>query len=290
MRWRRITPIGVEVDADHLNAVQLRWSRGTWDVYTTASVRLPPQLEGPALAEVVSSVLRRSGFTGCDLHLLAGDREIATDSIERLPADDDGLRRLCAAALHVPYVELELAVWSAPSLGGRGFVAALPHSHAMARIRSFAGTGFEVVGLYPTMTALARLVRVFQQPLAVLRCGRAANTLTLVEAGQVIYHRVLDTPGGLRGEQRRDLLHLMEEVADTLACVPKSFAGLAVQRVLVSGELAEQREILPKLSVAGIQPEPIRDVAAAELSIGFPGRLPSRLDVALGLCLLEDAS
>ncbi|MFN4243969.1 MAG: hypothetical protein ACK4PI_12135 [Tepidisphaerales bacterium] len=288
MTFRRVTPIGLQLDAACVRAVQLRWSRNGWDVAASADVRLPPGLAADATAHVVGGVLQRCGFIGRDLRLLLDDRCVATDVLEKAPADDEELARCIADALHVSADALQFTAWTAPSLPGRAFVATLPHTAAYDAIRPFERCGFDVTGLFAPMTAVSRLVRVFERPVAVLRCGEAANSLTLAETGSVIYHRLLDTPGGLRPDNRRGLVRLLEEVQDTLTCVPRSFGGITVQRVLVSGELAEPPALDSLLAATPLQLQPLARCASAELAMRLMEALPSRFDLALGLALLEE--
>lgn len=291
MRWRRTSAIGLEIDGHCLRAVQVRFNRHGWHLIACAEAVVPHDLPPGHHAEVVRGVLDRQGFVGRQLHVAIPESILSLDLLDHPTSAE------AAASIHTSFARslrcsadaLEVCQWHTASLPGKSFAAALTHHAADDLIRPLDSVGLDVAGLYTRMSALGTLLPDDPHLLALVRCGLEFNTLTLFDAAQVLYHRTLDTPGGLSADQLPQLAAFSEELATTLGCVPRSFGGLRICRILVSGEPAETDIGLAAVNQRLGTVEPLQPAGAA--STDSIDALPvSRFDVALGLALLEEGT
>lgn len=291
MRWRRTSPIGLEIDGPCLRAVQVRFTRHGWRVIAYAEVMVPDHLPPADHAGVVRGVLERQGFIGRVVHVAVPEHALSLDLLDHpLTAESAaGVRSNFARSLRCPADALEVCHWQTAALPGKSFAAALTHHDADALIRPLESVGLDVAGLFTRVSALGTLLPEEPHPLALVRCGLDVNTLTLFDGADILYHRTLDTPGGIAADQVPQLAAFSEELATTLGCVPRSFGGLRICRILVSGEPAETESGLGALNQRLGTAEPLLPKGAT--TTDPTDEIPvSRFDVALGLALLEEAT
>lgn len=310
----RHTSIAVEVDGDVAWAVQLGMRRGGGLVLRAAArFDLPA---GEDRIGLLCRALARRGFMGRRVHLAAGVGEVESDLIEvgdaRAGAGGEAIEELAAATLarggraggSVEAGDLEVAFWLRKAEAGAAtvFAVGLRHETAWSRVAPFEAVGMSVERIGCGASALGELLQRFghgEGCSAVLRLGWESHLLLLCEGRNVIYQRTLDAAGWnslasagwdpssdvLPPAVRAHLSIVTEETAETLHCVPRTFPGLSVRRLLLTGDRADSQPLLHycRQILPGLKPLDLSRITTpddhASLSAG--------MDVALGLALSE---
>jgi len=233
------TPVGVDVGARSIKAVQLRpLSGGRWAVAASASIprsaaedaavagAQPAAVTAPlATGEVerLHDVLRRQGFGGSGVVLAIPSSRLLSASLELPPrssnAPVDSIARAEFARAHKLPLEapnFEFAHWELPAAarGGRtsqALAVGCTHADADAVLRPFDEDGLDVVALDVEAWALARACGSLAAPpgrvTALLDMGWNACRLVVVHHRTVCYTRLL-TDAALRHLHRAVGQHL----------------------------------------------------------------------------------
>jgi hypothetical protein len=309
----RLSRIGIELDGEVVRAAQLRRSSAGWSLLRTTEFTVPagtsPTDTAGERAGLIRHVLQRRGFEGLELSislpvgLFQSDLLDISEGKGQEPAE--AVRTLFARAMRCAPEGLEVACWPRTGAADSSHVFAVGLSHDVARpfLRPLAAAGLDVAALGCPASALANLAQ--RSPLAggpctaIVRLGYASHLVVLCSGAQVIYQRTLDTPGwsALRPgmtvdvhpqaqEQavRRHLGAVAEEALSTLECVPRTFAGATVSKVLLSGVASGEPGILELLDgrLEGIEPLAMAGIATG----GVEG--PASFDIACGAALAEE--
>ena len=212
MLSRRITrPIGIDVGAHDIKAMQLAGRTGHWQV--VAAVSIPRQNVAAAMDESelrrLREVLNRRGFSGTGV-VLAVPHDRLLSGVFELPPRSSGapLDQLARMELAQTYKcepgSLEMATWDVPA-SGRSSNA----THIMAVgcaqdaaddfLDLFEEAGFDVQALDVQAWALARacrpLVDLQSGITAVLEIGWSSANLVVLHQGGVVYVRQLQDSG-----------------------------------------------------------------------------------------------
>lgn len=200
-----LSPIGLDVGARHVKAVQLALGAGAPRVVAAACF---PRVEpGAALSgremERAAGVLDRTGFVGRACVVAVPRSALLTAELELPPSGSEAPReqiaRLELARVHRREASgFELGVWEipAPARAGPGAHAlgvACPHDAAEGLLERVETAGLEVSALDHPGCALARLAsRGGVRTRALLDLGWSAAVVVLVRDGVVLYERVIE--------------------------------------------------------------------------------------------------
>jgi len=233
MSMSRCSPIGIEVGARTIGAVQL--TSASSRVVAAAVVARRPAAEGQGQfdaqeASRVESILYRQGFIGHDIVLCVPDGRLLTAVLE-LPPRSSGapleqLARVELARTHKKDAcSFEMACWDlpAPARAGDGthlMAAACMHEDANGLIDIFESAGFRVRILDIKPWALTRAcspVLDTAGTTALLDVGETGAMLTAVRSRVPVYERLMRDAGlgVLRARLQREL-GLEPDVADYL--------------------------------------------------------------------------
>jgi len=291
--WRTTSRIGVELDGRRVRAAQFQTSRGVSVVHAVAEVLLPADSDGQRSAELIAGVLSRRGFLGTELCVGVPVGVLQSDLVE-VPAGaadspSDGLREMFAKATRRTPDDLEVGFWRGVEGASAAFAVALSHDEARRLVYPLRDAGLDVAAIGCAGSALAEVVTRLEvhpgEVTGVVRFGWDHNHFVLLRGGDVLYQRSMDTPGfeialdTHEAATRRATSALADEIASTLDCVPRTFPGVTLERVFLSGLLAERDHLAEMLRKRLVH----FDVACLD---GF-APAGSRFDVAAGLALAE---
>lgn len=214
MNWpghRNHTPIGVDLGARQIKAMQLGPSRNGWRVRAAASFARPglsDQID-PRAVRQLDDVLYRRGFRGRDIVLaVPGDRLLS--SVLELPAAGPGvpleqIARMEMARLHkLEPRSFEMACWALPAPDRAAkkthmMACACAHRDADPIVDAFADQGLNVCALGTEADALARAGAPASQDAAgvvsILDLGWHAARLVVVHDNVITYERTLNEAG-----------------------------------------------------------------------------------------------
>lgn len=241
----RLSPIGVDLGARVIKAVQVLTSRSTGRGTVTAALAIPraePDAPfGPADVDRLAQVLGRRGFKGRDVVLAAPAARLESDMIE-MPARGSGapVDELAAAEIgrgaKLDPGGYEAACWDVPvaraggAAGTSVLAVALRHADAEALVTPFDAAGYRVTAIDVAGCALARICDLGAAPegsdsgtdaplRAILDLGWQAGVVTLVCGRAVLYHRVLyDCGVGPLYRQLADRHEVGQDAVDMLLC------------------------------------------------------------------------
>ena len=205
------TPIGIDVGAKNIKAIQMSHGPRGWRVEATAAfarggVDVP--LTRSELARL-AEVLHRRSFVGRQVALAVPDDKLIVGTME-LPARNAGISLDAAArtefsrAYKCEANSFEMSYWDLPAAARAArttnvMAAACPHSDADALIDLFATAGLDVVGLDARSWAMGRAcaAAVEDAPgiVILLDIGWKSALLVLLHHGVVIYERALGEGG-----------------------------------------------------------------------------------------------
>lgn len=308
---RLITParesrVGLELDGSIVRAAQLRRTSGKWMLLRSTEFLLPSNVSGDNRAELVRHVLRRRGFTSVELSVCLPVGAFQSDLLDlaesKNAAPTEAARSMFARAMRCNPEAMEVVCWPRRGNDSKVFAIAMTHTAASEFLKPFEAVSLDVAALGSPASAMSRIARPALEVdvagcTAIVRLGYASHLVVLCVGGQVIYQRTLDTAGwsAIAGdmsvdrqpqaqdpEVRRHLSAVGEEAMSTLECVPKTFGGLQVSRVLLSGVATDEVGIKSLLTarLAGLEL-----LAPAELA-SQPGT--DRFDLACGAALSEE--
>ncbi|MEE9211282.1 MAG: pilus assembly protein PilM [Phycisphaeraceae bacterium] len=214
MRWlarSRRTPIGLDVGARSLKAVQLRGAPGAWRIEAAAAICRTEC--GPEVCsrdvQRLCDVLYRQGFTGQQVVLAVPHEKLVAEVLE-LPSRGSGapldqIARMELARTHRKDPEsFEMSLWDLPAPARAHettsvMTAACSHADADAILDCFEGYGLDVLALDVQAWALARacapLLAGSQGIEAIFDIGWTAARLVLLHDDVVIYERTMKDAG-----------------------------------------------------------------------------------------------
>lgn len=289
----RTTRIGIELDGRRVRAAQfLRVGRGL-AMHAHAEASLPTDCDDGTAGTLIRGLLERRGFKGLEVCVGVPVGAVQSDLVNFSGADEaavvDPMRLMFARATRCTPEQLEVGYWQGTGASGTAFAVALTHERAAAIAAPLAQAGLDIAAMGCAASAVSEVVRSLDvrpgEVTAVLRAGWERNLFILLQGEDVLYQRALDCPGfeanlDLRDPTvRRAMSVLAEEVNTTLDCVPRTFPGTTVDRVLVSGELAEDGQ-LSELLRSGLARFEVMCIDAFAPA-------GSRFDVAAGLAMAE---
>jgi len=228
------TPIGLEVGARRIKAVQLRPARDGWHIAAISS--LPRKNRGPDVdpeeLPQLRRVLDRQGFSGRDVVLAVPRAKLMTGILD-VPPQNSGapleqIVRVELARMHnIQPDSFELSYWHLPACGrakgaSEAMAVCCPHDEAHRLLDTFEAEGFNVKALDAGTCAAARACRTAMACggdgiTAILDLGWSAACLSMMRQGLVIYERILNG-GGLRhlAQSMGSLFQMETEMVDRL--------------------------------------------------------------------------
>lgn len=225
------SPIGIDVSARYLHAVQLQRAGPGWRLAAAGRYeRVKPESElRPNELRLFSDLLERQGFTGREVTLAVPNDMLKSDLLE-LPSTATGpallqLSRMEMARTHKCLPDtFELATWPLPasdrnSEGQHVMAAACTHADSERLLEPWEASGLEVSGLDVHASVVARVIegQLAKNPhiSAALDLTWDAARLVIFLENTVIYDRIL-ADGGLRllSETLINRLDVDHEVAD----------------------------------------------------------------------------
>jgi type IV pilus assembly protein PilM len=201
--WKRSnrTPIGIDVGAHSIKAIQLARAGSGWRVAAATSLpREDPTTEfGAADAQRLSDVLDRQGFAGRRAvlgvprgKLVAGLHEVPKDAADIAA----GVRAEMARVSKREADRLEVGHWELPAAargaGSRVMAVACPHDAADPLLDAFESHGVIADALDAQPLALARACAPLTPPdavSAIVDIGWTATLLILSHRGAITYER-----------------------------------------------------------------------------------------------------
>lgn len=213
---RKSSPIGVDVTAHALRAVQLA---GTGPASRlAASAIIPRDHAAPADlatdARRLAGVLRRQGFAGSSIVLAVPDDKLLS-SVMELPPRSSGAPVAQLAAAEFARIHrsdpalLELALWDVPATGSGGgggaraaassqyMAIACLHNDAEPLLSAFDDAGLDVLALNARSLAIVRACQSLLAPSprmnALLHVGWSTSSLWIVIDGTLAYERHLES-------------------------------------------------------------------------------------------------
>lgn len=303
---QRETRVGIELDGRVVRAAQLRRTATGWTLTRSTEFLLPPNVTKDERAGLLRHVLRRRGFSSMELSICLPVGSFQSDLLDlsenKGAAPIDAARAMFARAMRCPAEAMEVVCWPRRGNDPKVFAIAMTHSGATEFISPFEEAGMDIAAMGCPASAMARVARKALETdpgncSAVIRLGYSSHLVVLCAGGQVIYQRTLDTAGwsamsaemsierqphAQDPEVRRHLSAVGDEAVSTLECVPKTFGGLQVGRVLVSGVAADEMGVLNVLAARIGRVEP--------LALGGISTQPGcdRFDLACGSALSEE--
>jgi Tfp pilus assembly PilM family ATPase len=229
MLGRSFGPIGVDLGARFVKAVQMSRSRGTWRIEASAVV---PRAEGETdaiAAGRLSNVLDRQGFRGRNVVLAAPVKQVEVDLVEVPPRSSGAPIEQIARTELMRTTKLEagtfeMASWDLPAAArGSGttmMAAALRHADANSRLGGFESAGFTPIAIDVACLALAREALAgtatgSDRITGALDIGWSAAMIVLAHRDCVIYQRILPDRGVLSlHTEIRAQFGVNEEVAE----------------------------------------------------------------------------
>lgn len=208
----RLSPIGLDVGAKRIKAVQLsRRAGGARVVACAAFDRLEPD-SPPSAREMdrVGAVLERTGFLGRECVVAADRAGLMTSELE-LPPEGSGAPREQIARLELARAHkrepagFEMGLWDIPAparsgtAGAHALATACPHERAEAVLDAAEAAGLDVSVIDHPSCALARVAcrGAAAAPRAILDLGWSSAVLVLVRSGTVLFERSIEG-GSLR--------------------------------------------------------------------------------------------
>jgi len=253
---RALSPIGVDVSARRLAAVQLARRGAGWRVASAAHMDRPEPVAALSAAEVgvFAQILERRGFAGREVALAVPCERLRGDLLE-LPvsAPDEALGQLARMELARTHKcspdSFEIAAWTLPSAARTANVrqvmsAACTHDDAEAVLEAWDGGGLQVTALdvhaIAAARALAPMVRGEAAVSAILDLTWDAAHLAILLEDTVIYDRTLAESGLM--QVHAALMARLEIEADV--------ADFAMFDVGFNGELKDEWSGWPLLTDA----------------------------------------
>lgn len=209
------TPIGIEISAHALRAVQLQRRGSAWSILDqVTTTRADPTVTfGVREAQQLADVLHRRSFVGrrAVVSLPNGDMIRGLFEAEDKNANDPFLTiaQDIERTHNLEPGSYELAAWLPPASGARRkaavCVAGCTHATAQNLITAFEAINYEVAAIDSRACALGRLVdSPAKRVTAVLDIEHDSAELVLINAGSVVYQRPLIDAG--LGQIHRRLL------------------------------------------------------------------------------------
>src|SRR5688572_9407291 len=203
------SPIGLDIGARRVKAVQLEQSGGSssgWRVAAVACVNrtAPGKLMAPDEASRLWDTLDRLGFQGSRVVLAAPSDKLITGMLELPKAGPIPLEQIARVELartsKVAPESFEMGCWELPVPNRAGkhvhvMAVGYPHAEAAKLLDLVEHAGFDATALDVRSCALARACAGIVSPppgiTALLDLGWASASLVLVYAGMVVYVRGL---------------------------------------------------------------------------------------------------
>jgi len=206
------SPIGMDVGARHIRAMQLHRQGGVWRVVAAAAL---PRTESPPIADEAQlrrfvGLLDRQGFVGRQVVLNVPEPMLFSGQLE-LPPRGSGaplgqIAQMELARLHKREPDsFKMDSWDLPAsardLGTTHLmVAGCGHADANLMLDRFESVGLDVVALDTAAWSLARACRPLcqgdTQITGILDLGWSSARLAVLYGGVIIYERVV-SEGGL---------------------------------------------------------------------------------------------
>lgn len=290
---RRTTRIGIELDGRRFRAAQFVHDRSGSALHAHAEALLPEACDDRTTAGLIRGLLERRGFEGLEVCVGVPINALQSDLVDCAAADGpaplESLKLMFARATRCTPEQLEVGYWQGAESSRSAFAVALTHERAAKIAAPLEQAGLDIAAMGCAASALAEVVRRLEvhpgDVTAVLRTGWERNLFILLHGQEVLYQRAMDTPGFHADIEvddpavRRSVSALADEVNTTVDCVPRTFPGIQVDRVLVSGELAEEESLSELLRQ--------RLDRFEVMCIGGFAPAGSRFDVAAGLAMAE---
>jgi type IV pilus assembly protein PilM len=211
-RFRRPSPIGLDIGPRSIAAVQGHATRTGWSLESAALVDRPPTASGlPEVEELARliEILYRHGFTGRQVAIAVPDARLLSSTVELPPASSgaplEQLARTELGRMHRKDPELlETASWRIPPPLRAGaftymMVVGVPRDEVERTL-----VGMEAAGLIPAAVdirawAMARacgpLLASAANVSAVLDLAEAEAVLSVIHSGVVVYERLMSDAG-----------------------------------------------------------------------------------------------
>jgi type IV pilus assembly protein PilM len=207
---RSLSPIGIDIDARRVEAIQLRRAGASWRLTSLAS--LPRVTAGAEITadevQRLADVLYRQGFNGRDVALAVPPSKLLSSMLE-LPPRTPGMPFDQVARMEFARIQkcdpqsFEMSYWDLPAPARAQkttnvMAVGCRYTDAEVLLSLFEGAGFDVRTLDTRTGAVARAA----QPLikddptsAMLDIGWQSASLCILRRGVVIYDRALGDSG-----------------------------------------------------------------------------------------------
>ena len=284
MRWslgRGLTPIGVDLGARHVKAMQLSCRGGNWRVEAAAFFPRsgPVDRIDASTIDQLPDVFYRRGFTGNDI-VLAAPGDLLRTSILELPSDGPNIplhqiARVEMSRMHkLDPQSFEMACWVLPTPDRSHktthmMAAACPHEDANGVMDVLEDRGLSVCALDVSACALARanasVTKSDDEIVAILDLGWRAARLVVMHGRVISYERKL-VGGGLRSihkaltAQLGDDAEVAEHVLNNVGLMSRqddaeqdAASNASVRRIIAGHFEAMLNELLTSLSYTSQQ-------------------------------------
>src|SRR4051794_6594185 len=209
-RLPKRSPIGIDLGARSIKAVQLAGAGNRWRLHALADVPRKTLEQPITTAEMESfmTVLDRAGFVGRRAVLAAPSNGQLAGMLELPPRAPgmpfDQIARMEFARVHrCEPAGFELAYWDLPQAGraGKGtnmMAVGYAHSAADQFLDTIEAGGVDAVALDSMTCALARSCSALHAPgvtTGIMDIGHGAATLALAQSGTLVYERRMTESG-----------------------------------------------------------------------------------------------